>query len=222
MNRRSGAGVCLAASAALHALSYFLWPKSSEGTHAEQLAAAGAHSAAWAAATWVETAGWLLLIPALAVMWNEVRGRGRTVTAAAVWLSILGVAGYVGAGVMNVVTIALGRYHDHQAALAVFDWLHKDTGLFLIVVAPIMLGTLALVLLMVGLARAGWVGWWAPVAAFVGLAATEALSSSANPLLLTAAFAPMGASWVAAGRHLLAGDPAGEDVPARTSLAVTA
>jgi hypothetical protein len=217
MNRRTAAAACLVASAILHSLSYFLWPANSEGTHAEQLTAAGSHSGAWAAATWVETAGWLLLAAALVVVWQEVRGRGRRLTAIGVWVAELGMAGFFGAGVMNIVTIRLGRYADHRAALAVFNWLHKDTGLFLFVVAPIMLGTLALVLVMVGLARAGWLGWWAPVAAFVGVAASQALSASANPFLLTLAFAPMAVPWIAAARRLVVVPPAAKSAAARES-----
>ena len=215
MNRRTAAAVCLVASGLLHALSYFCWPTNSEGSHAEQLAAAGAHSGAWAAATWIETVGWLLLAPALVVIWEQVRDRGRRLTAVGVWGSMLGVAGFVGAGVMNIVTIRLGRYSDQSAALAVFDALHKDGGLFLFVVAPIMLGTLALVLVMVGLTRAGWVGWWAPVAAFVGVAASQSLSESANPVLLTLAFAPMVATWVVAARRLVDLAPSAEPASVR-------
>ena len=222
MNRRTAAATCLVASAALHALSYFCWPADSEGTHAEQLAAAGAHSGAWAAATWVATAGWLLLVPALVVIWEQVRERGRRLTAIGVWVSALGVAGFVGAGVMNIVTIGLARYPDHRAALAVFDSLHKDGGLFLFVVAPIMLGTLALVLLMAGLSRAGWVGWWAPAAAFVGVAASQVLSDSANPVLLTLAFAPLAATWIAAARRLAEPAPAAERAAARDGSPVIA
>jgi len=191
MNRRVVAASCLAASPVLVSASHFLWPAHSEGTNTQQIAAAGAHSTAWAAATLVETIGWLLLVPALVVLWQGVAGRGRRLTTIGVWVSIAGLFGYYGAGVMNLVTIEMGRRHDPAVMTAFSQSLKHDNSLFLLIVAPLLLGTLALVVVFAGLARAGWVGWWVPLAAFLGIAASQALSSSENAPALVAAYLPM-------------------------------
>jgi hypothetical protein len=203
MSRRTIAGACLLAAPVLHAASYFLWPSGSEGTYAQQLTSARAHAGAWTAATWVETIGWLLLLPALVLVWHELRGRGRTLTAVGVWVSVLGVLGFFAAGVLNVVTIALARKADPAAALEALEALHGDSGLFLMAVAPLLLGLLGFVTLAAGLARAGWVGWWAPVASLVAVVTSEALSESDNPVLLTLTFAPLAAAWWAMARGVL-------------------
>lgn len=191
MNRRTTAAACLAASPLLVTASHFLWPAHSEGTHAQQLAAAGAHSGAWAAATVVETLGWVLLVPAFVVIWQLVESRGRGLTAVGVWLAVAGMFGYYGAGVMNLVTIVMGRQGDAARMVSLGDSFRHDSGLFLLVVAPLLLGTLALVAVFAGLARAGWVGWWAPAAAFVAIAASQVLSDSENAVLLALALAPL-------------------------------
>jgi hypothetical protein len=191
MNRRSIVALCLAASPALVSASHFLWPAHSEGTDVQQLAAAGAHGGAWAAATVVETVGWLLLVPALVVIWQSVTGRGRWLTAIGAWLSIAGIFGYYGAGLMNLVAVEMGRRHDPATMAAVMHSLKHNSSLFWLLVAPLMLGTLALVLVFAGLVRAGWVGWWAPVAAFVAIAASQVLSDSDNAWALVAAYLPM-------------------------------
>src|SRR3954464_13367647 len=107
MNRRTTAAACLAASPLLVTASHFLWPAHSEGTHAQQLAAAGAHSAAWATATMLETLGWVLLVPAFVVIWQAVTGRGQRLTAIGASCGVAGMFGYYGAGVMNLATILM-------------------------------------------------------------------------------------------------------------------
>src|SRR6478609_11197229 len=116
MNGRIAAAACLTASPLLVSLSHFLWPAHSEGTSREQLTSAGTHSGGWAAATLVETVGWMLLVPAFLIIWSEVRGRGRVLTSIGVWCSIAGLFGYYGAGVMNLITVELGRQH-HDATM---------------------------------------------------------------------------------------------------------
>jgi hypothetical protein len=200
MNRRTVAGVCLIASAVLHTVSYFLWPAGSEGSAATQLASAAAHPGAMTAATLTETAGWLLLLPALVVLWSEVRGRGAALVTVGAWLAILGVAGFVVSGVLNVVTVDLAALHDGTAA---YDAIRSDGRVFGTVVVPILLGLVGLVVLLCGLARAGLGGWWMPVAGAVAVVADQVLGDSANPLLLAAAFAPMAAALIAVGLRMV-------------------
>ena len=214
MNRRTVAAACLAASPLLVSLSHFLWPAHSEGTDAEQIAAAGTHAAAWAAATIVETVGWVLLVPALFALWQEARARGRVLTGVGVWLAIAGIFGYYGAGLMNLVTIEVGRHQNNPSGVALVQAMKHDPALFWMLVAPLLLGTLAFALVFAGLARAGWIGWWAPAAVFVGLIASQALSASDNPLLLTAAFAPLTVTFVVAAARLAGLRPAPLDAPA--------
>jgi hypothetical protein len=211
MDRRNICGLALMASPVLVAASHFLWPAHSEGTDRQQLAAAGSHSHAWLAATVVETVGWLLLVPALIEIWTVVRGRGRVLAGLGVWLSLSGVFGYFGAGVMNLVTINLGRQPNPATMAALVRSMKHDSALFWMLVAPLLLGTLALVVLFAGLARAGLVGWWAPVAAFASVAVSQVLSESDNAVLLAAAMVPLIVAAAATGVALSAArtSPAG-------------
>lgn len=199
MNRHTVAGAALLGAPVLVAASHFLWPAHSEGSDRQQIVAAGAHPGAWLAATVVETIGWLLLVPALIDIWATVQGRGRVLAGLGAWLTLAGMFGYFGAGLMNLVTIQLGRRHDPAAMAAVMHSLKHDDALFWMLVAPLLLGTLALVVLFAGLARAQLVGWWAPVAALVSVAGSQALSESDNAFLLSAALLPLIAASAASG-----------------------
>ena len=201
MNRRTVAAACLFVSPVLHAVSYLLWPADSEGSHAAQLAAAAAHPGAWAAAALTEAVGWMLLLPALAVLWFEIRGRGARLVTIGVWGSVLGVFGFYAGTVLNLVTIDIGRLDD---GARVYDALRGDRLLAVAAVLPLMLGLLSLVVLLAGIARAGWAGWWLPALGAVAVVASELLGDLESPALLIAAFAPMAAAWVVVGLRLAA------------------
>jgi hypothetical protein len=203
MNRRIAAAACLTAAPLLVTLSHFLWPAHSEGSTREQLSSAGAHSTGWAAATLVETLGWVLLAPAFLIVWNEVRGRGRVLTSVGVWLSVAGLFGYYGGGVMNLITIELGRQHGVDTMVGLMHAFKHDGSLFWLLVAPLLIGTLAFAVAFAGFARAGLVGWWAPLAAVAALVASQALASSDNPALLTLAYLPMTAASLALAIRLV-------------------
>ena len=202
MNRRAVATVCLVASPVLHLASYFLWPAGSEGSDATQVVTAAAHPGAMTAAALVEALGWVLLLPALAVLWNEYRGRGSTLVTIGVWGSMLGVLGFVSSSVLNLVTVALAGTPSGLAAYTAI----KGTGtIALVVVLPILLGLVALVVLLAGLARAGVAGWWLPVAGAVSVVLDQVTSESGNPLVLAAAFLPMAVALATVGVRLAAG-----------------
>jgi hypothetical protein len=201
VNRRTVAAVCLFVSPVLHAVSYLLWPAESEGSDAAQLAAAATHPGAWAAAAVTEAVGWMLLLPALAVLWFEIRGRGARLVTIGVWGSVLGVFGFYAGTVLNLVTIDIGRLDD---GARVYDALRGDGLLAVAAVLPLMLGLLSLVVLLAGIARAGWAGWWLPALGAVAVVASEVLPGVQTPLLLIAAFAPMAAAWVVVGLRLTA------------------
>jgi hypothetical protein len=200
MNRRTVAGVCLIASPVLHLASSFLWPAGSEGSAATQLVSAAAHPGAMAAATLTETAGWVLLLPALAVLWEELRGRGRALVGVGVWGAVVGVLGFMVSGVLNLVTVDLGR---SAGGLAAYTAIRHDGFVVGTVVLPIMLGLVALVVLLAGVARAGLGGWWLPVAGAVAVVADQVVSDSANPLVVSASFLPMAVALAAVGARLL-------------------
>lgn len=201
MNRRAVATVCLVGSPVLHLASYFLWPAGSEGSDATQLAAAAAHPGAMTAAALVEALGWVLLLPALALLWNEFRGRGSTLVTVGVWGSVLGVLGFVSSSVMNLVTVALaGTPHAAES----FAALKHSGAIALTVVLPILLGLLALVVLLAGLSRAGVAGWWLPVAGAVSVVLDQVTSESGNALVLSAAFLPMAVALATVGFRLAA------------------
>lgn len=213
MNRRAVAGVCLIASPTLNLISHFLWPAGSEGSAATQLASAAAHPGAMAAAALTETAGWVLLLPGLVQLWADLRGRGRVAVGIGVWGAVLGVLGFIVSGVLNLVTIDLARStHGTGVVLAIkHDGLIFDT-----VVLPIMLGLVAQVVLLAGVARAGLGGWWLPVAGAVSVVADQVLSDSANSLLVAATSLPMALALAAVGARLLSPRvvPAADPVPA--------
>ena len=201
MNRRAVAAACLVASPVLHLVSYFLWPAGTEGSDAVQVATAAAHPGAMTAAALVEALGWVLLLPALAVLWNEVRGRGSVLVTIGVWGSVLGVLGFVSSSVLNLVTVALAGTPSGLASLTAM----KESGtIALVVVLPILLGLVALVVLLAGLARAGLAGWWLPVAGAVSVVLDQVTSESGNALVLSAAFLPMA---VALGHRWGSGSP---------------
>lgn len=215
MNRRTVAAACLFVAPVLHAVSYTLWPAGSEGSHAAQLAAAAAHPGAWTAATLTEAVGWLLLLPALAVLWFAIRGRGARLVTVGVWGAVLGTFGFYAGTVLNLVTIDIARL-THGAQ--VYDALRHDGHLALIAVLPLMLGLLSWVVLLAGIARAGWAGWWLPALGAVAVVASEMLGDVQGPVLLIAAFAPMAAAWFVVGVRLagtptvdVSSSPAGRD-----------
>jgi hypothetical protein len=210
MYRRTVAGICLIASAVLHTVSYFFWPAGSEGSAATQLAAATAHPGAMTAAALTETAGWLLLLPALAVLWGEVRDRGAALVTVGAWLGILGVVGFAVSGVLNFVTSDLAGLY---AGTAAYDAIRSDGRIVGAVVLPILLGLVGLVVLLCGVARAGLGGWWMPAAGAVAVIADQVLSEVENPLVLAAAFLPMAAALVAVGVRLTAGAHSPAAVP---------
>jgi hypothetical protein len=203
VNRRAVAAACLVASPVLHLASYFLWPAGSEGSAATQLASAGAHPGAMVSAALVETIGWIVLLPALVVLWGEVRGRGAALVAAGAWLAVLGVLGFTVAGALNLVTVDLAGVANGAAT---YDAIRHDGRLLAAVLLPIMIGLVGLVLLLAGLARAGIGGWWLPIAGAVSGVLDQVTSESGNPLVVSAAFLPMAIALVTVGYRLAARD----------------
>jgi hypothetical protein len=191
MNRRTVAAACLIAAPALHLASYFLWPAGSEGSDATQLATAAAHPGAMTAAALVEALGWVLLLPALVVLWETFRARGSVLVTIGVWGAVLGVLGFVSSSVLNLVTVALA---GTSVAVPAFAAIKGAGAIALVVVLPILVGLLALVALLAGLARAGLAGWWLPVAGAVAVVLDQVTAESGNALVLSAAFLPMAAA----------------------------
>jgi hypothetical protein len=213
VNRRAVAAACLIASPVLHLISYFLWPAGSEGSAATQLAGAAAHPGAMTLAALVETLGWVLLLPGLVMLWNEIRGRGSALVGTGVWLGVVGVLGFAVAGALNVVTVDLA---GAPGGAAIYDTIRHDGRLVSAVVLPIMIGLVGLVVLLAGLTRAGVAGWWLPVAGAVAVVLDQITSESANPLLLSAAFLPMAVALAVVGVRMtstvdLSSSPAGRD-----------
>jgi hypothetical protein len=211
MNRRSVAAICLFVSLVLHLASYFIRPSGSEGSAARQLATAAAHPGATAAAALVEIVGWAFLLPALVVLWSDVRGRGRVLVGIGTWGAVIGVLGFTAGSLLNVISVDIAR---SPGGIAVYDAIQHDGLVFAVFVLAIMLGLVALVVLLAGVARAGLGGWWLPVAGVVSVIGDQATGDSSNPLLLSAAFLPMAVALVAVGARLLRGVPQPAAAPA--------
>jgi hypothetical protein len=163
------------------------------------------------AAALVEAVGWVLLLPALAVLWNEVRSRGSVLVTIGVLGTVLGVLGFVSSTVMNLVAVTIaGTPHGLEASTAIQD----DGAIALVVVLPILLGLVALVVLLAGVARAGVAGWWLPVAGAVAVVLDQITAESGNAVVLSAAFLPMAAALVTVGLRLGAPTRSAEPVPA--------
>jgi hypothetical protein len=199
MNRRTVATDCLIASPVVHLGSYFLWPSGSEGSTAAQLATAAAHPGAMTAAALLEALGWVLLLPALAVLWETLRGRGAVLVTIGVWGSVLGVLGFVSSSVMNLVVVGIA---GTSSGLETMTALKNDSSIALVVVLPLLLGLVFLVVLLAGVARAGLAGWWLPVAGAVSVVLDQVTSESGNALVLAAAFLPMAAALITVGVRL--------------------
>jgi hypothetical protein len=188
MNRRTVAAACLVASPALHLASYFLWPAGTEGSEATQLATAAAHPGAMTAATLIEALGWLLLLPAVTVLWETIVARGSGLVSVGAWGAVLGVLGFVSSSVLNLVTVDLA---GTPQGLQAFTAIKGDGAIALVVVLPILLGLVALVVLLAGVARAGLAGWWLPAAGAVSVVLDQVTAESGSPLVLSIAFLPM-------------------------------
>jgi hypothetical protein len=118
-----------------------------------------------------------------------------------VWGAVVGVLGFMVSGVLNLVTVDLGR---STGGLAAYTAIRHDGFVVGTVVLPILLGLVALVVLLAGVARAGLGGWWLPVAGAVAVVADQLTSDSANPLVVSGAFLPMAVALAAVGARLLA------------------
>jgi hypothetical protein len=217
VNRRAVAGICLFASLVLHLAAYFLRPSGSEGSAATQLAAAAAHPGATAAAALTETVGWALLLPALMTLWTEVRGRGRFLVGVGAWGAVVGVLGFTAGGVLGLISVDLGR---SAGGADVYTAIEHDAAVFGVFVLAIMLGLVALVVLLAGVARAGLGGWWLPVAGAVSVLGDQATGDSSDPLLLSAVFLPMAVALAVVGVRLVTGRTAArEGLPAPAAAA---
>jgi hypothetical protein len=128
-----------------------------------------------------------------------------------VWGAVLGVLGFVSGSVLNLVTVDLA---GTPQGLPAFTAIKGDGAIALVVVLPILLGLVALVVLLAGVARAGVAGWWLPVAGAVAVVLDQITAESGNAVVLSAAFLPMAAALVTVGLRLGAPTRSAEPVPA--------
>lgn len=185
--------------------SIFLWPPDSDASHAEMLATAGAHPSAWYAATWAEVICWVSAGAAVLAAAALVRGRGVWAARIGGWVcgASLLTLGLVG-GSQNVVTGVLGSQQNREAMVHVQDAINA-AGPMLPFVALIMLGELLSIVLAIGLARNGQVGWWY-VALAVTTVVTHLLTSDySDHFVNLLGFVPLAAWWLVLARLLNAG-----------------
>lgn len=208
------AGYALLAATALRIVSIFLWPPDSDASHAKMLATAAAHPGLWNAATLVETAAWLLAVPAVFSCVTRIRGRGRLLTTLGGWLwavSMLAL-GFVGLA-LNGVTGVLASEPRPALMVQIIDDL-KRAPVLLPPVILILLGLPALVAFTVGLTRAGLFRWWLPALATTAALAYLTTEEASNHLVVLASFLPLAAVWVAQAGMLIGADHT-QDIPAR-------
>jgi hypothetical protein len=107
-------------------------------------------------------------------------------------LLILGLVG----GSQNATTLVLAERPGRPQMVAVVDALHASAAMapFVFVV---LLGELFVVVLGVGLARAGRIGWWYVAASVLSIVGYVVTSDSSNHAVVLAGFVPLGATWLA-------------------------
>jgi hypothetical protein len=205
------AGAAVLATAARTA-SILLWPPNSDASHARMLATAGLHRTAWELATATESVAWLAAGFAVITAMALVTSRGWWLTRIGGWVygASLVALGFVGAA-MNSVTKVLATQPHRSAMVAVQDHLHTPSLNALVML--VLIGELCSIVFALGLARAGLVGWWFPVLAFVALAAYVVTSDASAHLVVLAGFVPLALSWLTLARLMAAPAPVAEPVP---------
>ncbi|MGN6600157.1 MAG: hypothetical protein ACTHMW_12885 [Actinomycetes bacterium] len=204
---RTTAAIAAVVGVAARVISIFLWPPNSDGSHAEMLATAAEHPAAWNAATAAEVVAWLTAGFAILVVASCVSAsrspRGRVLTRLGGWLygASLIVLGLVG-GAMNSITAVIAAEPDRAAMVRVQD--HLSTPVLAAFIVFVMLGELLLIVFGVGLARAKAVGWWFVAVSVAAVAGYVLTSDSSDHLVVLAGFVPLGATWLVLARLLVA------------------
>jgi hypothetical protein len=188
------AGVAAVAAIALSVLQVLLTPAHLDGSTHEMVAAAAAHTTAAYAAGWCEMLWGLCAALACITVTGLVRsGRGSRLTVVGGWLNTISLLS-LGFSTLAVSQAAIADRAPAATAVRAIDAMNGSPGLTPVLVL-LLLGLLFPIVLGVGLARAGLVGWW-----YVGVAVLASVffvgltDASALPLRLLAVV-PTALTW---------------------------
>ena len=188
------AGVAAVAAIALSVLQVLLTPAHLDGSTHEMAAAAAAHATAAYAAGWCEMLWGLCAALACITVTGLVRaGRGSRLTAVGGWLNTISLLS-LGFSTLAVSQVAIADRASPATAVRAIDAMNGSPGLTPVLVL-LLLGLRFPIVLGVGLARAGLVGWW-----YVGVTALATvffvgLTDAASLPLRLVAVVPAAVTW---------------------------
>src|ERR1700712_155494 len=188
------AGVAAVAAITLSVLQVLLTPAHLDGSTHQMVAAAAAHPSAAYAAGWCEMLWGLCAALACITVTGLVRtGRGRRLTAVGGWGNTLSLLS-LGLGTIAVSQAAIAARAPGSVAVRAIDAINGSPGLTPVLVL-LLLGLLFPIVLGVGLARAGLVGWWYVGVTVLATVFFVGLTDASSILLRLLAVVPAAVTW---------------------------
>jgi hypothetical protein len=206
------AGAAAVAAIALSVLQVLLTPAHLDGSTREMVAAASSHPTAAYAAGWCEMLWGLCAALACITVTGLVRsGRGSRLTAAGGWMNTISLLS-LGFSTLAVSQAAIAARAPGSVAVRAIDAMNGSPGLVPVLVL-LLLGLLFPIVLAVGLARAGLVGWWYVGVAVLGAVFFIGLTDASSVPLRLLAVVPTAVTWAVWAMLLTRAS----DVPASTT-----
>jgi hypothetical protein len=189
------AGSAAVAAVVMSVTQVLITPAHLDGSTSDLVTAASRHSGGAYASAWAEMLwGLFAALACITVAGLAPPGRGHRAVLVGGWLNTLSLLG-IGFGTVAVTQAAVAAGTSHATAIASIDAINGSAGL-----APLLVllfgGLIFPVVLGVGLARAGLVGWWyvgvtvLSIVFFIGLGGSDAM------LLRLVAVVPTCVTWL--------------------------
>jgi hypothetical protein len=195
------AGVAAVAAIALSVLQVLLTPAHLDGSTHEMVAAAAAHATAAYAAGWCEMLWGLCAALACITVTGLGRvGRGSRLTAVGGWMNTISLLS-LGFSTLAVSQVAIADRATAPTAVRAIDAMNGSPGLTPVLVL-LLLGLLFPIVLGVGLARAGLVGWWYVGVTVLATVFFVGLTDAASLPLRLVAVVPAAVTWAVWARLL--------------------
>jgi hypothetical protein len=188
------AGVAAVAAIVLSVLQVLLTPEHLDGSTHEMVAAAAAHPTAAYAAGWCEMLwGLCAALACITVTGLVSAGRGSRLTAVGGWLNTISLLS-LGFSTLAVSQAAIADRAPAATAVRAIDAMNGSPGLTPVLVL-LLLGLLFPIVLGVGLARAGLVGWWYVGVAILATVFFVGLTDTSSLALRLLAVVPTAVTW---------------------------